>query len=186
MTSPYVTREEINAEGHSRGRFSSSASSHVAAILFLSRVARLDISVAVQRLCRVVTKWTTMRGAELIRLYAYFDATGPIALGAELSPDDFDDVQLVMWSDAGWAGDPENFKSTFGLLLECLNPNNGRRWLIRLSEKRHGSTSNSTAEAETVALCHAVKHEGSSNIDPSRCTSRRRETPRCVSRQGRQ
>ena len=101
-----------------------------------------------------------MRGAELIRLYAYFDATGPIALGAELSPDDFDDVQLVMWSDAGWAGDPEDFKSTFGLLLECLNPNNGRRWLIRLSEKRHGSTSNSTAEAETVALCHAVKHEG--------------------------
>ena len=26
--------------------------------------------------------------------------------------------------------------------------------------KRQGSTSNSTAEAETVALCYALKHEG--------------------------
>ena len=46
------------------------------------------------------------------------------------------------------------------MLLELLNPNNGRRWPISWSVKRQGSTSNSTAEAETVALCHAVKHKG--------------------------
>ena len=126
--------------------------------MFLSRVARPDMSVAVQRLCRVVTKWTTTHDAQLIRRYAYLDTTGPIALRAELSPGDLDEVQLVMWSDADWVGDPEDTKSTFGLLLELMKPNNGRRWPISWSVKRQGSTSSSTAEAETVALCRAVKH----------------------------
>ena len=65
-----------------------------------------------------------------------------------------------MWSDADWAGDPEDSKSTSGLLFELTNPHNGCRWPISWSVKRQGSTSSSTAEAETVALCHAVKHEG--------------------------
>ena len=109
---------------------------------------------------RVVTKWTTTHDAQLIRLYAYLDTTGPIALSAELSPENLGEVQLVMWSDAGWAGDPEDSKSISGLLLELMNPNNGRRWPISWSVKRQCFTSSSTAEAETVALCHAVKHEG--------------------------
>ena len=59
MTSHYLATEEVGVEGYSSGRFSSSASSHVATCLFLSRDARLDISVAVQRLCRVVINWST-------------------------------------------------------------------------------------------------------------------------------
>ena len=73
--------------------------------------------MAVQRSRRVVTKWTTTQDAQLIRLYAYLDATGPIALSAELSPEEIDDVQLVMWSDADWAGDPEHSKFASGSLL---------------------------------------------------------------------
>ena len=69
-------------------------------------------------------------------------------------------AKLVMWSDADWAGDPEDSKSTSGLLLELLNPNNGRRWLISWSVKRQGSTSSSTAEAHAVALWHEVKQKG--------------------------
>ena len=65
-----------------------------------------------------------------------------------------------MWSDAGWASDPEDSKSTSGLLLEFVNSNNGRRWPISWSVKRQGSISNLTAEAETVTLCNAMKHEG--------------------------
>ena len=127
VISPYVTPDELCEDGHSPDRFSSSACSHVAILLFLSRVAHPDISIAVQRLCRVVTKWTTTRDVQLIRLYAYLDTTGPIALRAELSPEDLDELQFG--SDADWAGDPEDCKSTSGLLLEMVNPNNGRRWL---------------------------------------------------------
>ena len=97
VTSPYISSEELNEIGQSPGWFSSSASSHVATLLFLSRVARPDISVAVQRLCRVGTKLTTTHDAQLIRLYAYLDTTGPIALHAVLSLEDLDEVQLVMF-----------------------------------------------------------------------------------------
>ena len=81
-------------------------------MLFLSRVARPDLSVAVRRLCRVVTKWTTTHDVALIRLHAYIDSAGPIAIFSVLSPKDLDDVQLVMSSDADWAGDPGDTKST--------------------------------------------------------------------------
>ena len=117
-----------------------------------------------QRLCRVVINWTTTHDAQLIRLYAYLDSAGPVALRSELSPEDLDDVQLVMWSDADWAGDPEDTKSTFGLLLELINPNNGRRWPISWAVRRQGSTSNSTAEAETVLRRET---RGSPDVDPS-------------------
>ena len=100
MTSPYLSSGEYGQLGEEPGRFSSSASSHVATLLFLSRVARLDICVAVQRLCCVVTKWTATHDVALIRFYAYLDSGGPIALHAELSPADLEGVQLVMWTDA--------------------------------------------------------------------------------------
>ena len=65
-----------------------------------------------------------------------------------------------MWSDADWEGDPAENKSTFGLLLEFVNPINDRRWLISWAVRRQISTSSSTAEAESVAFCYAAKHEG--------------------------
>ena len=82
VPSPYLSSEELGQEGEEPGRFSHSASSHVATLLFLSLAARPDISVAAQRLCRVVSKRTTMHDAALIRLYAYLESAGPIALCA--------------------------------------------------------------------------------------------------------
>ena len=70
VISLYITPEDIGAEGYSPGRFSSNAFSHIAILLFLNRVARPDISVAVQRVCRFDTKWMTTHDAQLIRLNA--------------------------------------------------------------------------------------------------------------------
>ena len=130
VTSPYLSSEDYGQLGEEPGRFSSSACSHVAILLFLNRVARTVISVAVQRLSRVVTKWTGSHDAALIRFHVYSQSAGPIALRSELSPDDLDDVQLVVRSDTDWCGDSDDTKSTFGVLLELLNPNTGRRWPI--------------------------------------------------------
>ena len=116
-------------------------------------------SVAVQRLCRVVTKWTTTHDAMLIRLFFYLDSAGPVALVAQLSVDDLEHVRLTLWSDADLAGDPEDSKSTSGMLLELENIQSGARWPISWGVKRQGATAGSTAEAETVALCTSLKHE---------------------------
>ena len=59
VTSPYLSLEELAQEGEQPDLFTASAASRVATLLFLGRVARPDIAVAVQRFCRVVTKWTT-------------------------------------------------------------------------------------------------------------------------------
>ena len=81
--------------GEQPGFFIASAASHVATLLFLGRVARPDIAVAVQRVCRVVTKLTTTHDTQLLQLYAYFESANKILLFSELSPADFHDVQLV-------------------------------------------------------------------------------------------
>ena len=46
------------------------------------------------------------------------------------------------------------------MLLEFYNPKTGHRWPISWAVRRQGSTSSSTAEAETVALSYTTKHEG--------------------------
>ena len=160
VSSPYLPNEETSKEGTPGGLFSKSCSSHVATLLFLSRVARPDVSVAVQRLCRMVTRWTTTHDAMLVRLFSYLDCTGPVALMAEMGPDDLQDCQLCLWSDADLCGDPEDTKSTSGLFLELINPKTDSRWPLAWSVKRQGATARSTAEAETVALCTGVKHDG--------------------------
>ena len=159
VSSPFLTKEEWAQEGQP-GIYSESCASYVATLLFLSRVARPDISVAVQRLCKVVTKWTTTHDAAILRLYGYLDTSGPMALRGELSPKDLQDVEIAMWTDADWCGDAEDTKSTSGMLLEIHCPSSGRRWPVCWAVRKQGATSSSTAEAETVSLAYYTKHEG--------------------------
>ena len=94
-----------------------------------------------------------------MRLYSYLKWTGSITLRAVLAPVDLHDVHLVLWSDADWCGDAEDTKSTGGCLLELYSPSSGRRWTLSWSVRRHGATSSSTAEAETVSLAHATRQD---------------------------
>ena len=159
VSTPHLPAEEVAKLG-TPGRFADSCASHVATLLFLGRVARPDISVAVQRLCRVVSKWTTTHDSMLLRLFSYLRSRGPISLVAELGPMDLEGVRLLLWSDADLCGDPEDTKSTSGLFIELENPETGHRWPISRAVRRQGATAGSTAEAETVALCSAVKQDG--------------------------
>ncbi|CAK0852325.1 unnamed protein product [Prorocentrum cordatum] len=149
-----------NALARFASEYGGSCASHVATLLFLSRVARPHIAVAAQRLCSVVSRWSTTHDAALVRLYAYLKAAGPMALAAEMAPDDIFDLELLMWPDADWAGDSEHTKSAGGVLVELHSPTSGRRWPLSRAVCKHASTAGSTAEAETVALSHNTKHEG--------------------------
>ena len=100
VASPYLQSEEALNEGIAGRVCSKSNASLVATLLFLARVARPDISVAAQGLCRVVTKWTTTHDGTLGRLCNYFGSTGAISLVAELDPDDLLQVQVCLWSQA--------------------------------------------------------------------------------------
>ena len=95
VASPYLPPEEIAMVGSSPGVFSSCAS-YVATLLFLCRFARPDVSTAVQRLCRVVSKWTTTHDIILVRLFAYLKCAGPMALTASLGRCDLQSCQLLL------------------------------------------------------------------------------------------
>ena len=130
VSSPYLSNDEIAKVGTLPGSFSTSCASHVATLLFLSRVARPDISTAVQRMCRVVSKWSSTHDAMLVRCYAYLKSAGPMALYADLAKTDLQHCQLILWSDADLAGDPEDTKSTSGLFIELVCESSGHRWPI--------------------------------------------------------
>ena len=96
----------------------------------------------------------------LVRLFAYLKSTGPLALAAHLGKADLHKTRLILWSDADLCGDPEDTKSTSGMFIELCNEESGNRWPICWAVRRQGATAGSTAEAETVALCSAVKQDG--------------------------
>ena len=83
-----------------------------------------------------------------------------MALTAQLGKADLHKVRLIVWSDADLCGDPEDTKSTSGMFIELCNEDTGSRWPITWAVRRQGSTAGSTAEAETVAMCSAVKQDG--------------------------
>ena len=159
VTSPYLSNDDVAKEGTFPGEFSKSCASHAATLLFLSRVARPDLSTAVQRMCRVVSKWSSVHDAMLVRCFAYLKGAGPMALHAELSKTDLQGCQLILWSDADLAGDPEDTKCTSGLFIELVCEASGHRWPVTWSVRRQGATAGSAAEAETLALCSSVKQD---------------------------
>ena len=121
------------------------------------RVAHPDVAVATQRLCTVVTKWTTTHDLALIRIFSYLRHAGKAKLKGELSPDDLNDLVLSAWSDADWAGESEHTQSTGGLWLELVGASSGRCWPISWGVKKQTSTASSSAESETVALSSNIR-----------------------------
>eukprot|EP00971_Amphidinium_carterae_P246199 4889689-Amphidinium_carterae.1 len=155
VTSPYLENESESGGVQNGCRFGKSASSYVATLLFLARVCRPDLMVAVTRLAKKVTKWTSLEDQALVRLMSYLNCTrdevlhSTMRIGCEM--------ELVVWSDADLCGDPDETKSTSGCWIELSGQ--GFSWPIAWSSKKQGSTSHSTCESETVALNHAMREE---------------------------
>ena len=107
----------------------------------------------------MVTRWTTIQDSALIRLFAYLQHAGRVVLESALSPKDLNDIEVLLWSDADWAGDSEDTKSTAGVFIELYSPSSGRSWVLTWAVRKQTATASSTAEAETVALSQSLKHE---------------------------
>ena len=110
-------------------------------------------------MCAVVSRWSITHDKALARVFGCLEKTIDKSLYGALSPEDLDDIQLVLWTDADWNGDPEHTKSTNGLYLELESPSSGRTWPLTWGSKKQTSTSLSTCEAETVSAVSAMKAE---------------------------
>ena len=98
------------------GRFQDNCDSHVAAILFASRVCRADCSTADQRLCAQVSRLTTADDDALVRLRSYLKHHADSRIAWTCGPKDLANLDLRVWTEADRNYDPGTAKSTRGSL----------------------------------------------------------------------
>ena len=83
--------------------------------LWLSRLARPDISFAVQRLASRITRWTKWEDRQMLRLVSYLNSTCEYVMRAAVEPDQA--PTLLVYTDSDFASCPYTSKSTSGVVL---------------------------------------------------------------------
>ena len=140
-----------------RGILSAAAARIVLKALYVARIARYDFMWSVNMLAREVTRWTVACDRRLHRLICYMHQTAEYAQICFVG-DSPGDCWLTLFSDASFAGDLRDSKSTTGGYLCLVGPNTYVP--INLMCKKQGAVSHSTAEAEVISLDAGLRLEG--------------------------
>lgn len=119
----------------------------IGSLLYLSRVTRPDISLAVNKLSRYSSNPSQEHFKYLSRVLNYLNYTK----NYQLRLNGTKNTELSCYSDADWAGNFEDRTSTSGY---CIFIGNN---LISWTSKRQKCIALSTMEAEYIALGEAIK-----------------------------
>jgi hypothetical protein len=144
-TTPVDTSPKVSATSGAPVPDPSDYRSLAGALQYLT-FTRPDIAYAVQHVCLHMHDPLEPHLAALKRILRYI--RGTLHLGLHLRPSTQDD--LVVYSDADWAGYPDTRKSTSGYAV-FLGDN-----LVSWSSKRQNTVSRSSAEAEYRAVANGV------------------------------
>ena len=120
--------------------------SAVGSLLYLSTRSRPDIAFAVGNAARYCAQPTQLHWSAVKRILRYLKGT--THLGLMYRPDN---STLVGYSDADWAGDTNDRKSTSGYVFMMSGS------AISWRSKKQSSVALSTAEAEYIALSSATQ-----------------------------
>lgn len=121
----------------------------VGALLYLATNTRPDIAAAVSILSRSSSRPTQRDWVELKRVVRYLIGTGDLVLRLGLKRGD--GLTLTGYSDADWAGDTSDRKSTSGFVFMLGGA------AISWGSRKQNCVSMSTMEAEYVALSEAAQ-----------------------------
>jgi hypothetical protein len=147
------------------GIHSGTASGYLLKLMFVARVCRPDILVAVTRLAQKSSKWLKYHDVALKRIFQYLKSTFDLHLYGKLRTSDLKDCKLVLSTEADRAGDigqysmTEAARITSGQWLEVRSADESRRWPISWRSRPQLSTTSSQCEAEHIAMAVAVKTE---------------------------
>ncbi|CAK0884153.1 unnamed protein product [Prorocentrum cordatum] len=158
VTTPRPTDGDYAAVDDEPGIFPASAASYVSSGLYASLVCRPDLSVAMQRMCSRVTRWTVADDIALIRFMSYVSEYHDMELFGQLAPTDFEHLAIRLWPDADWNGDSNTTKSTSGLYCELVGTESSNSFPLTWKVSRQTATSSSSAESETISASTAVRH----------------------------
>ena len=121
--------------------------SAIGSLMYLTVSTRLDIAYAVGNLAKFSSKPSTKHWTALKRVLLYLKGT--IKLGILYSQKS--SGECVGYSDADWAGDINDRKSTSGYIFQISGA------AVTWRSKKQGCLALSTAEAEYVALSSAAQ-----------------------------
>jgi histone deacetylase 1/2 len=117
----------------------------VGALQYLT-ITRPDLTFAVNKVCQYLHSPTTEHWTAVKRILRYVRGTSNIGLKIVRSPS----LMLSAFSDADWAGDVDDRRSTGGFAIFC-GPN-----LISWSARKQATVSRSSTEAEYKSLANAT------------------------------
>ncbi|XP_041021256.1 uncharacterized mitochondrial protein AtMg00810-like [Juglans microcarpa x Juglans regia] len=117
----------------------------VGALQYLS-LTRPDISFAVNKVCQFMHKPTDIHWTVVKRILRYLKFSIDFSLLIKPSPS----TQLSVYSNADWAGSPNDRKSTFGYYIYYGHN------LISWSSKKQLTVARSSTEAEYRVVAHAT------------------------------
>ena len=122
-------------------------------MLWLSRLARPDVSFAVGRLTTRVSKWTDWEDRQTLRLICYQNSTRNHVFRASADPSE--KPELLVFTDSDFASCPYTCRSTSGVIY-VIRTGEVVYFPILWSSRKQGSTARSTAEAELITFASAL------------------------------
>jgi hypothetical protein len=120
--------------------------------LWLSRLARPDLSFIICRMASRVSKWSRWEDKQLLRTISYLHHTSGLCMSAAVEHNA--DTALKVYTDADFASCPFTSKSTSGILIAIQTGE--QRFPIIWSSKKQTSVARSTPEAEAIAMASAM------------------------------
>ena len=156
---PFMSEAALTPEGYEcQGNLSGSASQLLMNLLWLARLSRPDISVAITSLASSISSWTYNHDLMLYRLLGYVKGSVDLGLLGFVSYS-LEIPRIHMYADADLAGDPLTCKSHSGHYI-ILKTSDGTFFPIMWGAKKQSRVSRSTTEAEIVSASELVFSEG--------------------------
>jgi len=123
VVSPFIEQKAESPEDMGKaGALAPVASKILMKILYAARMARPDLLRATCYLATRITKWTPQCDRMLYRLVCYIHSSLDYFLHGWVG-DDPQKLELCLYTDADFAGDPDNARSTSGVYLCLRGPN---------------------------------------------------------------
>ena len=125
--------------------------------LYLALIGRPDILWSVNKLARVVTKWTRACGKRLARLISYTHHTSNVKQYCHVG-NTAQQPTLGLFQDSDFAGDPEDSKSTSGEILCIFGSHTfvSKSWMC----KKQISVSKGSTESEIISVDAGLRMDG--------------------------
>ena len=162
VDAPWSVLKPSAEDAEAPGVFAPHASSLVAALQWLARGSRPDLSAVVAHLARFVlpTKWRVSHDSLLLHLFKYIQKYTYSRLVSQIFPEDlYEEWTLYLACDSDWATCPITRKSVSGYAA-WLAGTHGSFSLIAWGSKLQTAVASSSAAAEAAATHQGLTRAG--------------------------